>query len=498
MVAPAASGVVLRMRFRTRPVVVACIAALAAPAAVLAANPGSSPTSTGQTLNVRIDAPANGAQVPAAALDVTGVAGLGALSSGSGKVNLVYVLDGSGSTSSSAGTGDCNGDGVSNASDDANADGSPGTILDCEIFGVTSLNDSVAGSGAQAGLVLFGTAADLADVGPGPGQQDLTGVTTDANGDGQKDIAEVARSVTSGSIKVFTTYTNSGGSTDFNSALAKVNTALSAHAGQRNIVFFLSDGGASIDTAAGSPLDNAKKAGTRVDTFSVGAGGSGCTSSSSSLKTIADATGGSCTDVQDPTKLSGSLTGAANTGLKSVEVSVNGGAATMATLGGLGAWALRLPATALRSGSNSIVATATANDGTRASANVSVTVGAGSFTPSGVLTLPGTRVCTSRRLFPIRIRQVRGVRYDFASVYVNGKRVKVYTRVARRWTLTSRPRGRVLNVKSFRAYVDLRGLVRGLYKVKIVVVATDGRVVTGTRKYHTCGKKPLLGTVPKI
>jgi hypothetical protein len=489
------------MRLRSGPVVVAaCVAVLAAPAVVPAANPGSAPTSTGQTLNVRIDAPGNGARVPAAALDVTGVAGLGPLSSGSGQINLIYVLDGSGSTTGAAGSGDCNGDGAANASDDANADGSPGTILDCEIFGVNALNDSVASSGAQAGVVLFGTAADLADVGPAAGQQDLTGVATDANRNGQKDIAEVARSITSGSIKVFTEYTNSGGSTDFDSALAKVNAALSAHAGQRNIVFFLSDGGASIDAAAGSALDNAKKAGTRVDTFSVGAGGSGCTNSSSSLKTIADTTGGSCTDVQDPTRLSGSLTGAANTGLKSVQVSVNGGAATTATLGGLGAWALRLPASALRPGTNSIVATATADDGTRAAANVSVAVGSatGAFTPSSVLTLPSTKICTSRRLFPIRIRQVRGVRYDYASVYVNGKRVKVYTRVSRRWTLTSRPRGKVLNVKSFRAWVDLRGLVRGLYKVKIVVVATDGRVVTGTRRYHTCGKKPLLGTVPKL
>ena len=39
------------------------------------------------------------------------------------------------------------------------------------------------------------------------------------------------------------------------------------------------------------------------------------------------------------------------------------------------------------------------------------------------------------------------------------------------------------------ALVDLRGLPKGTFKLKIAVVATDGRLITGTRTYHTCSKK---------
>ena len=119
------------------------------------------------------------------------------------------------------------------------------------------------------------------------------------------------------------------------------------------------------------------------------------------------------------------------------------------------------------------------------------------FGPGGVLSLPSTRRCTSKRLFPIRIRQVRGFRYDFATVFLNGRRVKVYYRLQRRWFRTGRLRGRYINVKTFRAYVDLRGFAKGRYKVKIIVVTTSGAIVAGTRKYRTCTRK-LRGSVPRL
>jgi hypothetical protein len=119
------------------------------------------------------------------------------------------------------------------------------------------------------------------------------------------------------------------------------------------------------------------------------------------------------------------------------------------------------------------------------------------FGPGGVLSLPSPRRCTSRRLFPIKIRQVRGFRYDFATVYVNGRRVKVYYRRERRWFRTGRLRGRYINIKTFRAYVDLRGLAKGRYKVRILVVTTTGAIVRGTRTYRTCTRK-LRGSVPRL
>ena len=78
-----------------------------------------------------------------------------------------------------------------------------------------------------------------------------------------------------------------------------------------------------------------------------------------------------------------------------------------------------------------------------------------------------------------------------------GKKVRVYVKRTKGWIRTGRPSGSILNVRIFTAYVDLRGLVKGRYSVKIVVVATNGRVVTGKRTYRTCSRR-LTGTVPKL
>lgn len=459
---------------------------LAVAPAARAANPGSARTTAGQTLSIRIDSPRDGASVPLADLPVAGVAGIGTL--GGAATNVVYVLDNSGSTGSSA--GDCNGDGAANAGDDVNGDGSAGNVLDCEISGVLALNASLASSGVGAGLVAFGSAADGADMGPAAGQQDFTTTGADANGNGRSDVEDVARSVSSSGVGLFTQYSSSGGGTDFDDAIAKVNAAFAGRAGQTNIAAFLSDGESGISTAAGSALDQARAAGTRINSYSVGTSAAGC-GAGSSLRTIADTTGGVCTEVSDPTKLSGAIAGTA-AGLQGVQVKV-GGRSVAAAVTGIGTWTATVPKAALRVGSNTVNATVTASDGTTATASVRVTVGS----TSTAISLPSSKKCISRRLFPIKIRQLRGVRYDFASVFVNGKKVRVYVRRQKRWIRTGRPRGKILNVKVFRAYVDLRGLGKGRYTVRIVVVATTGRVITGTRKYRTCARK-LKGGVPKL
>lgn len=87
-----------------------------------------------------------------------------------------------------------------------------------------------------------------------------------------------------------------------------------------------------------------------------------------------------------------------------------------------------------------------------------------------VVTLPSPRACVSRRAFTIRIKKGD---YKQVTVHVNGKRVKV--------------------VRSFRttARVDLRGLPKGRFKVKIAVTLKTGKVIKSTRAYKTCtpGKK---------
>jgi hypothetical protein len=84
---------------------------------------------------------------------------------------------------------------------------------------------------------------------------------------------------------------------------------------------------------------------------------------------------------------------------------------------------------------------------------------------------PGTRPparCRSRRNFVIRLREPKRGRIVSARVYVNGKRVKVV-------------RG-----KRLRARINLRGLPKGRYTVRVVVVTSTGRRITEKRRYRTC------------
>jgi hypothetical protein len=79
--------------------------------------------------------------------------------------------------------------------------------------------------------------------------------------------------------------------------------------------------------------------------------------------------------------------------------------------------------------------------------------------------LPSNRTCRSRRDFTIRLR--RG-KLRSARVFVNGKRVKV------------------LRGSRLRARVNLRGLPKGRYTVRVVVVTKAGRRLVEKRRYRTC------------
>jgi len=96
-------------------------------------------------------------------------------------------------------------------------------------------------------------------------------------------------------------------------------------------------------------------------------------------------------------------------------------------------------------------------------------------TLNAVVVLPSTRRCVSRRRFRIRLRHPRGARVASAVVRVNGK--KVATRRGRRIT----------------APVNLRGLPKGRFAVRITVKLADGRTVSGTRRYRTCTPKKRRG-----
>ena len=100
-------------------------------------------------------------------------------------------------------------------------------------------------------------------------------------------------------------------------------------------------------------------------------------------------------------------------------------------------------------------------------------------TVSQIVTLPrqGRRRCLSRRSFTIRLREPRGDALATASVFVNGRRVE--TRRGERIT----------------APINLRGLPRGRYTVRITARTVLGRSISGTRRYRTCTPKRRGGRV---
>jgi hypothetical protein len=98
----------------------------------------------------------------------------------------------------------------------------------------------------------------------------------------------------------------------------------------------------------------------------------------------------------------------------------------------------------------------------------------------GIVSAPSNEECLSRRDFPIHVQQIKGLTYRTVTVYVNGRQVAVVKR------------------RRFMAQVDLHGLPKGRYTVKITVITTSGRRLTGTRAYHTCAPKPLPSGKPRL
>jgi hypothetical protein len=88
--------------------------------------------------------------------------------------------------------------------------------------------------------------------------------------------------------------------------------------------------------------------------------------------------------------------------------------------------------------------------------------------PSAVFTLPSNKRCASRRSFRIRLKAPKGVKLASATVRVNGKLVKT------------------VKGKRLTAPVDLRGLPKGTFTVKVEARTTDGRTVGDSRRYRTC------------
>lgn len=319
-----------------------------------AANPGEAITSTGQTLSIVIN---SGTLNPDGSVTVDGQVSLGTLGL---NVHVIYVVDTSGSTS--GGDEDCNGNGTSDEllGDDFNGNLDGGEVIDCEIAGVISLNQSLVGSGAQVSLVEFNSSATIVDLDPTvDGVQIEVDPAADTDGDGIPDVEEAARAL------------EAGGGTNFDNALDAANAIISGiPAGEQILIVFLTDGVGTLTTGAGTPLEETAASGAQIISVSVGAGAAGC-GPDSGLTTMADETNGQCFEVTDPSALPALLSTLDPVGISGVTVSLNGGIPMPVDLDPLGRFRITLPGGNLV-GTNTIVAEATADDGTKATADLTI------------------------------------------------------------------------------------------------------------------------------
>lgn len=203
--------------------------------------------------------------------------------------NLINVIDVSGSTESD--DPGCGGD--------ENGDGRVGSILDCEVLAIVTLNERFAtGTGTQTALVPFAGSGVAADVSPVDGLQTFTMPNTDADGDGVVDLEQVVRSVDVGRVNEFTSLRTPGLGTDFGDAVAEACTVAANGPAGRTAVAFMSDGepffSRSIDLPCGDVV---------FRTFAVGDGASCGAGDRLSLQSIADLSGGSCVEISNVEEL---------------------------------------------------------------------------------------------------------------------------------------------------------------------------------------------------
>ncbi|NIM92515.1 MAG: hypothetical protein GTO18_02210 [Anaerolineales bacterium] len=359
---------------------------------VFADNPAAGVTTTGQGLEVEITV--DGLTDSTLYWDGTAVLTDAVATLGAAPpipVNYVYVEDVSGSMENSsfnpfqdikppAGIG---------PEDDCNGDGIQGSAMDAACFGLISLNVSLGdAANVDVGIVAFGDGAQTADMDPAVGSQIFTSPPdVDKDAAGGPDVIQVIEALdtqfggsgTAG-VGLFTNQLAAGFAfkTDYDAALTAMNASFASEpGGEINIAAFLTDGEpTSFTTGPGSPLANAVAAGTTVHTFAIGTIAPGRCNVGQHLRTISDSTGGTCTEVADPSTLGAILPEVLTTNLLSLDLKVNG--AIVGSTAGPDPDTLEVSdvdiSVNLYPGINTIEATAIAEDGTEVTASLEVTV----------------------------------------------------------------------------------------------------------------------------
>lgn len=282
-------------------------------------NPNSTTLPNGANLSVEIDDPLQDMEfkVPAASgpggtIDVP-VEGEASVGQGVPNIHITFVVDVSGSTTASCGVGALN-------------------VLDCEKQAVLNvLADPNITSVLDIGVTIFGDMGASADMALAVGDQPLTGNLAD--------VTTVVNSISNGVSPTFGqvaqfTLKFGGGGTDFAAGLlAAQNSATGmASTAATKRVFFLSDGISGQDVPAFlAALQPYIDEGVVIDSFAVG-GGSACVPPSPpfppnltvTLQEMADATGGTCTELPDPADILVALPNLIQTTLDGVQVAVDG------------------------------------------------------------------------------------------------------------------------------------------------------------------------------
>jgi len=97
-----------------------------------------------------------------------------------------------------------------------------------------------------------------------------------------------------------------------------------------------------------------------------------------------------------------------------------------------------------------------------------------------VVSLPNAKTCLSARRFKIHIRNAQYDPFKTVSVTLRGRKVAV-----------------ALHGQTYIATINLKGLPRGAFTVKIKATTFRGNRVAGSRRYHTCTKKKPRKSKPK-
>jgi len=301
----------------------------------------------GTSIVVTIDSPGDGTEIvlppdqETVDVVVTGQASIGE-GDASANTTLIYVLDASGSTEGTAGA---------ICPDQNPIDADPfdpvpdeNEIIDCEIGAAINLNDVAISLGTidRVAMIIFAGDAVTADATPGVGDVALIAPSADANANAVNDVNEVLHSI------MVAEYVGDAGRfnefaikpipdlmmTDYADAIRKAGDVAQLAATSNVIVIFVSDG----ENRAGDHVSDVlpiSLPGKNVvfHTFSIPSAGSPADCSMDprdrgSLQDIADLTGGTCTEVEDPSQLPDVLPKAIIPTLNTLEMAVDGGSAT--------------------------------------------------------------------------------------------------------------------------------------------------------------------------